>query len=284
MTSKTVSNRDGFTLIELLIAMVVTAILGGALLGFMLAQSRFLSYQDALKDARSSSRAGLNILQSDLRMVETEGGVIAASSDSVKVRSPYGWGVICSADADSVVASIMPVDAFMLTTTQYAGYGWRGIGGSYTYVDGTGTPDITTTVHANCVAEGITFPSGGRSMVVTPGDSNATSGDPIFLHQVITYRLDNSTALPGRTALFRNIDSAGTNVSQEVVTPFDATSRFRFYLVGSSTAQDAVPGTLDSLRGLELVLNGASQVTPAGRGSPTRFDLTTAVFFKNRRD
>ncbi len=56
----------------------------------------------------------------------------------------------------------------------------------------------------------------------------------------------------------------------------------RFYVLDNPTAQSAVPAQLSDIRGLQLVLNSASASPPTGRSTAQTFDLTAAVFFKNR--
>ena len=69
--------RRGFSLVELLVAFTLVAILGLMLTRFLLAQSRFTEHQHALREARMVSRHALNILESELRMVQDSGGITA---------------------------------------------------------------------------------------------------------------------------------------------------------------------------------------------------------------
>src|SRR4051812_50095722 len=76
MTMSTV--RRGFPLVELLLSMVVTAIVGAALVKMVLSQARFMDQQEAWRGARAVARGGINRLLSDLRVVDAGGGVAAA--------------------------------------------------------------------------------------------------------------------------------------------------------------------------------------------------------------
>jgi hypothetical protein len=60
--------------------------------------------------------------------------------------------------------------------------------------------------------------------------------------------------------------------------------KFRFFIGNNTTAQDAVPADLSTLRGLELVMNGMSEKIPSGSLAKTQAPFTTAVYFKNRLD
>ena len=50
--------RRGFTLVELLLSLIVTAIVGAALIRMVLGQARFMDQQEAWRNARSVSRSG----------------------------------------------------------------------------------------------------------------------------------------------------------------------------------------------------------------------------------
>ena len=96
------------------------------------------------------------------------------------------------------------------------------------------------------------------------------------------YEFKASTALPGRTGLFRTMLSGGA--TEEIATPFANTARVNFYVLNATPAQSAVPGTLGNTRGLELVLDGMSERTPGGSATPKTASVTTSVFFENRPD
>ncbi len=102
--------RRGFTLIELLTALTIFGIIAGALTGLIISQTRFFSQQDALREARSTSRAALNMILSDLRMVEAIGGREAAAPQSITVRVPYSFGIVCTSVAGTAVVSLLPTD------------------------------------------------------------------------------------------------------------------------------------------------------------------------------
>ena len=74
------------------------------------------------------------------------------------------------------------------------------------------------------------------------------------------------------------------STSEELAAPFNTTARVRFYVLNTTTAQDAVPSPLSDTRGLEFVLDGMSEKTPRGSASPKVTSVTTSVFFENRRD
>jgi len=73
--------RRGFTLIEILVAMVIVAIIGAAFTKLLASQSRYFDQQTNIRKARSVARNSMNILLSDLRMVQDRGGIESAAAD-----------------------------------------------------------------------------------------------------------------------------------------------------------------------------------------------------------
>src|SRR5215216_3402522 len=103
--------RSGFSLPELLISMVVVAVIGAALTKLVLAQNRFYEKQSLQRDARNVSRAALNILNADARMIEESNSIISALPLDVRFRVPWAVGVACG----PTVVAILPVDQTVYT-------------------------------------------------------------------------------------------------------------------------------------------------------------------------
>src|SRR5438034_7431823 len=80
--------RRGFTLIELLVGIVIFAIVGALFTKLLTVQGRFFDRQGMGNAARNVSRASLNRVVSDFRMIEATGGVIAATPTSLTIRIP----------------------------------------------------------------------------------------------------------------------------------------------------------------------------------------------------
>ncbi len=268
----------GFTLIELLTALTIFGVIAGALTGLIISQTRFFSQQDAMREARSTSRAALNMILSDLRMVEATGGIEAAGPQSITVRVPYAFGIVCSSGVGgATVASLLP-STTTATTAGFSGYAWRSAGGAYTYVQvDASVGDGNSTLCAN---QTITTLPGGKVVALAPDAPGAQTGTPVFLFQRIQYSFADSDALPGQTGLWRMI--LATEETEELVAPFQSTAAFHFYELDDPTATSTVPAQLSDIHGLELVLTSASASPPAGRDTPQKFKLTAAVFFKNR--
>lgn len=301
--------RRGFTLVEILTSLAILGIIGLAFVRLITSQARFTEGQMAGRNARTVSRNAMNIMLTDLRMVEDNGGLVAASRDSVTVRVPVAFGLLCANTGGLATMQILPVDSAMVEFGYYSGWAFRdSTSGLFTYnVAGTPAPlnsiaaGTATTCTDSTVVAGIQGP-GILPMSYTTSQGSARStrviqvsdpisagtpnaGWPIFLFQQITYRFSGSTAYPNRVGLFRKVraNNAAGVVVDEIIAPFDTSSKFRFYVLNADAAQDAPPVDLNTVRGLELVLAGSSPRAEHGKQNQTQ-GLVTGVFFKNRRD
>ena len=276
--------RRGFTLIELIIGMVIFAIVGALFTRLLTTQGKFFDKQNMGNAARNVSRASLNRVVSDLRMIEATGGVLAASSSSITARVPFALGVVCGTSNNSTAISLLPVDSVIYNADGFYGFAWRNATtGVYTYVENPAAQ--TKNVGNNlCNSVGITTLTNGRAARLTPVVNGSSLGTPLFLYRRIRYEFKASTAVPGKFGLYRTtIFPDASEQSEELVAPFANTARFRFFVVGNSTtAQDNPPGILSDMRGIELHLDGLSENAVPGSASVESAPFTTAVFFKNR--
>lgn len=264
--------RRGLTLTELLVAMVVFGILGTALARLMIGNSRFVSRQEAQLEARQTARAAMNSVVAELRMV-SDGGLVAAAPDSVTVRIPYAFGVLCR----NQYAVLAPPDSALYADAVLAGLAYRQPSGSYTFNTAV-TVTGTTASTADCDTDSIRVVPGGIRITLSQLNL-APPGTIFYLFQRITYRFAASTALPGRRALWRRIGAT----NEEILSPFATTARFAFLVGSRLTVQTTPPATLDSIQGLELRLVGESDAAPSGATAPEQYALTPRVKFVNRR-
>jgi prepilin-type N-terminal cleavage/methylation domain-containing protein len=277
------TGRRGFTLTELLVGMVLMGIVGVALTKLFVSQSRFYDRETQMRRARFVTRTAINAALSDLRMVEATGGVVSATTTQVTVRVPYAIGIVCANTPTQTTLSLWPVDSTMYATAGFGGYAWRDSVGSETYVEAGSS--LVSDAASVCTAANVTVLAGGRVVAVRPPLPAALPavtavGTPVFLIQRLTYEFKASTTLPGRTGLWRTV--VGTGQTDELVAPFDSTASFGFFVVGSDTAQAAVPVPLNTMRGLQLKLAGQSERAPEGTSAPRQALAVTAVFFNNQ--
>jgi hypothetical protein len=265
----------------------------------LVAQGRFFNSQYGQRTARSVSRGPMNILVSELRMVQDNGGVAAAAADGKRVRLkvPYRFGIVCGPVTGATVATMLPVDSSVAAT--YAGWAWRAVDGTYSELpasDPLGADslrDVTGLAgEGACTARRIhkttiTLRDGatrtGRVLELRP-PAAVPEVAPVFLWQYVAFEFKASTAVPGTVGLYR-VQADGTPATQEteVMAPFDTSARFRFFVPGRDTSLVEVPGALADIRGLDLVLTGAAATATPSATARAVSRVTTAVFFKNVR-
>jgi hypothetical protein len=296
--------RRGVTLVELLLSLIVTAIVGAALVRMVLSQARFMDQQEAWRGARAVARGGVNRLVSDLRAVEATGGVYQAQpgGQDFRVNVPYAFGILCTVGANTATVSLLPVDSAMYNAPGKSGFAIRADDGTYTYY----TSSVLSTpppagVAGDCGAPALpnlpitTMPTlngspAGQIVVVTATANFAPVpkvGQIMFLYRRIRYEFKNSTMLPGRTGLFRTVVDAPGPPEEELAAPFANTARVNFYMLNSAASTTTAPNNAAeraNVRGLELVLDGMSERTPGGSNAPKTANVRTSVFFENRPD
>lgn len=285
-------SRRGVTLVELLIAMLVAIILGGALVSLMMSMSRFQEREAGLRSARSAGRSAVNTLVTELRMVDPEWGVESASATSVTVRVPYAMGLICASTLVLHTILLFPVDSVAVAQPGLSGFASRGAGGAMSPFTAGLTLAFQGSVPGACSSAGIqaiptpaNAPNAGSRPVTVAGVGLPILpvGTPVMLYRRVRYYFGASgqPGLTGRTALWRDFldDAVGAT---ELAGPFDASAAFRFYNLAATAAQTGVP-PLGDIRGFEFFLPGESDRTARTRSAPEQADMTTSVFFVNRR-
>ena len=286
--------RHGFTLVEMVITLVILGIISAGLIKLLRIQARFSESQMALRSARTVSRNAMNIMLTDLRMVQDKGGLIAASRDSITVRIPLAFGLVCST-VGSTTLSLLPVDSAMAAMGVYAGLAVRDSAtGEYSYTPSAlplPVNSLTPGTAATCKTAGIDSVKYGTrtTRIVSLADlpsGSSNVGWPAFIYQLVTYKFGSSSAFPTRRGLWRLVKTSNpaAPVSDEIIAPFDTSAKFRFYVLNSDAAQDAVPANLNDVRGIELVLAGSSPQKFSNNEQAKRATMVTGVFFKNRRD
>jgi hypothetical protein len=284
--------RPGLTLVELMIVLLVTAVLGTAIVRTMITSNAFISRIERGREARGTSRAAMNLLTTELRMVAAESGVEEAEDDHIVVRVPFRLGLACATTTGSpgaVTAAFFPSDTTISTLALgYVGFATRTSTGIYDFVDGSGTPAAGTVGNCTGTPANITIVPGMQVLrlagVTVP--AAIPPGTPVFMWRRVRYEFDDSDLVPGRRGLWRHVlDEDGDAVlSEELAAPFDATSRFRFFILNERASSDTVPTNLADLRGIEFRLVGQSTRTAQGRTTTERAPVTMSVFFLNRLD
>ncbi len=87
-------SERGFTLIELIMAMGLTTLVVGAVVSMVVSQSRFADRMRSGAMQLGQVRAASNFIATELRDLP-RGAVAHAGEDSLTIRLPLSWGVVC---------------------------------------------------------------------------------------------------------------------------------------------------------------------------------------------
>jgi prepilin-type N-terminal cleavage/methylation domain-containing protein len=281
------AHRPGFTLVEILVVFTILGIVGVMLVRILLTQSRFTDQQNALSGARRVSRQAMNVLESELRMVQDSGGIDSASTDgkTIRVLVPYRFGLNCG------VSPVSLTNVVTLAQARYAGYGWRSHSGVYTTVPLSSSGPVLSVDAAQCTGvlplqaniRTLTINSrAGQVYDVRPVQALAPKGQAVFFYQRITYTFKASIAFPGQYGLFRAVQMPLGSTSEELMAPFDSTARFKYW-TRSATASVAAPPALPLIRGVDVVFAARSSYAPIGKTTPSKSTVVASIFFKNVR-
>jgi prepilin-type N-terminal cleavage/methylation domain-containing protein len=286
-----IRSRAGFSLAELLVAVVLLGIVGGALTRLVVDQMRFFDNVQVARGARTAARNSMNVMLSELRMVQDSGGITAVAGDnkSITVNVPYRFGLFCGTNGGVSTVSMLPVDSLSLSLASFAGYGWRGrASGRYTIV-ATGTQPAASATPTRCTGTGAgeagiaTISVNGRTGAIfdiQPAIAATTAlGSAVMFYQSVTYSFAASSLYPGKFGLYRSVNG-GT--PEELMAPFASTARFYYYQSGDDTYRATAPA-LSDIRGVAVALTAEGARRPAGRTTDAQSNMMTAIFFKNTR-
>ena len=301
MMKTNLRRRSGFSLVEILTALTILAIIGVAMTKMIMTQTRSFQFENSGRRARTAARSAMNIMITDLRMVQDNGGIDSIDATNnrwIEVRTPYVFGVVCEVNASYAMLGLVPVDSFQTVSSKYAGYAVRDkTTGIYGY-SAAGTSDtIKVQDVSKCHGPGYypdTATVAGRSgtvVKVTPAPPAGTAvGDPAFVYQRVRYEFKGSGIYANRLGLYRKIMGRANTDSlwEELVAPFSSTARFRYFVNPSNyndTSSTIAPtqANLNKIRGFQLYLPAESSDTVPGHTAPQYANTTTAVFFKNTR-
>ena len=300
MTPMRKGQRRGFTIVEIITSLVIVAIIGLAMTKLILGQTRAFQFDNGGRRARAAARSAMNILITDLRMTQDNGGVtfVDVANRRVDVRVPSVFGFACENSGTSVVVSLVPVDSFQRASGKYGGYAYRNdTTGVYTYVAAGASDTIQSANVSRCHNGGVNLFADTTSIAGRLGDvfiasgtgaANVPIGAPVFIWQTVTYEFKASQIYPGRYGLYRTVRGrANTDTTaDELIAPFKTTARFYYYAQSPYSARDTAVATapaLNNIRGFKIFLPAESSDTMPTRNTPLSAAVTTAVFFKNTR-
>ena len=291
---KPLRTRRGFSLVEIITALVILSILGVAMTKVLLSQTRNYQYDNGGRRSRTAARGAMNILITDLRMTQDNGGVQyvdATNHRRIDVRVPIGFGVVCTTSGSSLIMALAPVDSFQYSSMRFGGYAVRdATTGIYSYVAGGSISSADPNqCHGSPKIYADTVTMGGRQgkvvQVTGTVPTGTVAGSMAMIWQTVRYQFDTSKVYAKRAGLYRIVTGSASADTNELIAPFSWTARFKYYTTMNpkDTAKATSPADLNTIRGVQIYLAAEAGDTVPGRTGPKKSPLTTAVFFKNTR-
>ena len=290
--------RRGFSLVEIITALTILAIIGVALTKMVLSQTRSFQYENSSRRARSASRSAMNIMTTDLRMLQDVDGVDSVDATNnrwIDAKVPIAFGIVCKVNGGNAILALVAVDSFQMASSKYGGYAVRQSTSAYSYTHAGNGDTISVVDPSFCHAPGVYADTavvsgrGGTVVRVSPAPAGAAAvGDPAFVWQHVRYQFAASQIYSGRYGLWRRIRGRANSdsVKEELIAPFASTARFSYFTNPSAyndTSVKTAPANLNQIRGFQIYLPAESSDTVPGHNAPQRANTTTSVFFKNTR-
>ncbi|GMR14394.1 MAG: hypothetical protein BMS9Abin29_2649 [Gemmatimonadota bacterium] len=288
MNNHTTPREGGFTIIELLVVSVVGLVVVLGAYQLLVSQSRMLTQQRELVDARDSARGGATLLAWELKSVSASGGdLYAIDPDFLVIRSVQATGVICSWSDTGAGESQYGLrqtsgqfsgtvnDSAMIFSVIDNTWGAYNVTSAWTGSDAwtAGSPvcfwgDSTTAAPR---------PEAAIEIDTTAALANLEVGGPVHVFRKTTYALSQRN---GRWWLGRQVGtSAWELLTGPMRSPTNGGLTFRYY----DAVGDPTTNPLAVVR-VEFTLRAESfgSVSPGGAtGGVVEDSTTTTVFLRN---
>jgi prepilin-type N-terminal cleavage/methylation domain-containing protein len=256
--------RNGFSLIELLVAITITAILATVLFQLLVGQGKLTSLSSAQQEVQQNARGALEIIAADLRATPS-GGISQAAANSVTMKVPKAFGIICSSAVDEMYAAFPVVPSTTIPTgtvdSPMGVFKYDSITARWDTADVAGYRSTVTQVtymgtsHAACNAnllagtpaiyrfQGSHFPVGGAGTLIAPFD-------------VVQYSVATSAVSGSSDPLWVVRGNTASGSNQPLAGPVPSTSSLQFRFYRTTTGSTAIGATAnpDSVKRVTVVL------------------------------
>ena len=287
-----------------MVAMVISGILVTVVFQFLLGQGRFARMQTAREEVQQNARFALDVITGDLRGTGSPGTLRAATTNSITVRRPRVWGVVCTFNSGNLTI-LFPengMEAFKAGADSLAvldgtapNLAWNfSIGNDNTATQASAAAAACTTDNT---LPGISpdpaiaipdDPAGSRARSYTGVTLSAVPGDglrgrPVYLYDLVTYQLGESTvsSIPG-TWIQRRVGSASSSAStQPLAGPVPASTGLAFTYSDAAGARVSNPTTQSQRDAIDRV--GVRVVTNSRAGGTVQQTDTdsTLIYLRN---
>lgn len=260
------TGRAGFSLVEMLIGIVITGIVGAAVVGVLLEQNAFYEENSRRVTAQKSLRAAADRMSTELRMVH-RGDVQTAEADRIVVRFGVANGIVCHTTGGTAYLYFHRVPDSAPSTVRYLEPRFQG-----SWQTGLSWGDFSQDGSQTCASHG--SPSGKsaphyRAVSSWPG-STPDVGTIVYGTVTLTYEFDTRN---GDLVLLRD----GTQLAR----PFEQSPPyFRYFRENGSELSSPVTGSsLDQIASVQI------EATAQGHDPNARFEgdrtISLSVPFRN---
>ena len=308
----------GFTVIELLAAFALFSVIMASAVGLLMSQRALYDVQGDRMALQRNVRAAVDLVASELRSIPA-GGVIKGSSDSVVVRYPIRWGLVCGYANKTKVKEDEPeipapdaelymptMDDLLFSEEVQTGLGFRGADSVWTFIEDDGAPQpwedslyVESTVY--CTAgpgakvrkdmfdkEGNLIESGDTTVAnyrrffgyYSYVGSEAYQGAQVIAYSKVTYRFGSSAFEPGTRALFRVTPSG----AQELSGLFDSDAGFEYVLKNGNVHTNLPNGQRKNLVLIRIKAFATKHNQAGGIDRTLDYDATVDVPLRNSGD
>jgi prepilin-type N-terminal cleavage/methylation domain-containing protein len=317
--SETESRKGkGFTLIEMLVSFLLFAVVSASAIGLLRTQRNLYDVQYDRMDLQRNVRGAVDLVAGELRSIP-DGGVITGSADSLVVRYPIRWGLVCGDLNKAAVKAgdpppppapdaeiYMPTAVDQLFADQVqSGLGFRDENGVWTYIE-----DSLQPWEDSLFVETLIYCTGGpgakvqkdkfdkEGNLVERGDTavdpnygrffgfysyvgfEAYQGAQIVAYANVTYRFGASEFDPGTRALFR----VTPNGAQELAGLFDSESGFEYIVENGQMKTNLPPGHLEKVVAIRIKAFATKDNQAGGASRTLDYDATVDVPLRNSGD
>jgi prepilin-type N-terminal cleavage/methylation domain-containing protein len=242
------ADARGFTLIELLVGLSLSGIIVGVLFQFISGQGRFVERQSSREEVQQNTRAALELIGSEMRTVPGGDAIVRAATDSLTIRTPRVWGVVCALPGGNALDLVLPTLVGVTYTTNLGAGVVVNLGTATSplwssAVSATGVSAADASCNGSALPAGVERRRLSLASLPSSGSTTPVIGNVVYLYEQVTYRTGTSGTIPGRWIQRRIGDQLGST-NQPMAGPVTDTNGLSFQYFGSGGA--AVPAPITS--------------------------------------
>lgn len=270
-TRAPLGRRAGFTLVEMIVVVVLGTMIVLGLYRVLTAQQRAYRHQSQVAALHDALRVGTAVLAADLREAASAGGDLAAlGPDTLAVRSPVGFGIVCVVDTLNRRLGLVDVQGRVtagagdsVLVFRPAGWVVRGV----LEVNPTGYPALACPYAAG--------PALQRTLRLGGSVSGVPVGAPLRAFHRYTYRLTQEA----NAWWLARADAGGPEV---LAGPFAGGAGLEFFYYDTLDAATMTASRVARVDVRLIARSRAGSAGLAGSGTPMVDTLDLSISLRNR--